>query len=645
MEDDGTTRQIRRTYINKGLLLETNETKNNGALLLKTLVYLNDVPVPNPPTGYTLVSTRVENPNGLETTTYVFAKGNGQTDQSDEVKNNGALLIRTIRYLTASSVSTNPITTPTGYTNISYGYSDQDGYRVWTASYAKGNGQVSQEDEVKNNGTLLIRAIRYLTDSSVSTNPITTPTGYVNFSYGYSDQDGHRLWSASYAKGNGKLSQTDEVKFSGAFLRTTIIWLTASSVTTQPTTDPLSGGTIISTSYEDRDGYRIWTVVWSKGVATNNVIESVEYKNNGKLVVYTRQKLGGAPTAPTATIGGTVVLIESTTKLEDGYTLYSSTWAEGYGLVIDSNERHNQNLLIIYRRTSIGVAPTTPTNIAGGVVTLISSSSREESGVTIYDYSWAEGRGVYEKRIQMRDGGLRIETWISYGVSYDASFMLPIGSVMAIDNEKLDGTTRWTVSCMQKANGQDPTTGTALNYNAKRLFTYPGRAKAVATTGVILGYTRTSYDIFQSPPVEAVIDANIQVTYQTSNTLPTLSYPIWNPTEWAAIRAFYMSWQQYPKFVTIPLPKYRAVSDTVLTFNGGSVDGYRETCMGDRVYGIGSGTPYSLTVSGGPSAPDGNTYTIEPPLIEPAFQSSDGYTYYRVTIVTATIPAQPALPV
>ena len=961
MEDDGTTRQIRRVYINKGLLLETNETKNNGALLLKTLVYLNDAPSPNPPTGYTLISTRVENPNGLETTTYTFAKGNGQISQDDETKNNGSLLIRTIRHLSAPSVSSNPIATPSGYTNVSYGYSDQDGYRLWTAVYAKGTGQISQDDEIKNNGALLIRTIRYLTDSSVTANPIATPTGYTNVSYSYSDQDGYRVWTASYAKGNGKISessetrlngallrstivwltdpsvttqptsdplsggnivsqeyadrdgyrvwtvvwakgvstsnivdsieyrndgklvvykrqrlnaapstpaptiggtvvliesdtqlqdgytlygatwaegvgevtsstdtknngalsvktirylaspstganpistpsgytlisetyseesgyrvwsasyakgtgqisldeetrnngalliqniryistpsisanpivtpsgyinisssyvsqdghkiwtasyakgngaigtttesrnngallvettrylsapsvsvnpiatpsgytsisssyadqeghrvwtasfakgdgkvsQSNETRFSGAFLKDTIVWLTSPSVSTQPTTDPLGGGTIISEEYSDRDGHRVWTVVWAKGVATNNTIETVDYRNKGKLVIYTRQRLNSAPATPASTISGTVVLIEQNTRLEDGYTLYSATWAEGKGTINSSQDVRNQGKLLIYQITSLAEVPTTPSASIGGSVVLISDNSRDDNGVTIYDRRWAEGKGVIEKRTQPRDGGLRIETWVSLGQSYDGAFMLPAGVLMAKDSDDIDGVTRWTVSCMQNISGGDPTSGVALSYATKRPFQYPGRAKAIATSATLLGATRTSFDIYQSPPVDAMVDAAVKVTYQTSSSLPALTYTLWNPTEWATIQAFYLAWNQYPKFVNQTLPRYRAISGTQ-TFNGGGVSGYQQTCLGERVYGIGSGTPYYLTVSGGPSAPDGNTYTIEMPTLEPAFISYSGTQYYRAIIVEATIPAQPPLPV
>lgn len=772
MDDDGSTRQIRRFYINKGLLKQVDETRNNGALLIRTLVYLNDTPSGAIITGYTLISQNRDNPSGLPTTTYTYAKGTGQVAQDDETKNNGALLLRTIRYLSIPTVTTNPITTPIGYTKVSESVTDQDGHRVWAATYAKGSGQISQDDEIKNNNALLIRTIRYLSDPAVTTNPIstpagytkisesvadqeghrvwsavyakgtgqisqddqtknngallistirylstpsvtvnpiTTPTGYTKISESVSDQDGHRVWISTYAKGTGQISQDDETKnngalivrtiryiatplsadpiatpsgytkisetyadqdghriwtttfakglgqidnnyetrLSGMLIRVTITYLTDPSVTVNPTSNPLGdGASIVSTDVRDSDGHRVWTVVYVLGVNTSNVIESIEYRNkneagSARLVIYRRQRLGLAPTAPTATIGGVVVLVSSSTQLEDGYTLYNYTWAEGYGTISSSTETHNQGRLKIYEIVSAGYAPTTPSATIGGVVVLIQDSSRIQDGVTIYSRRWAEGTGVIEKRTQPRDGGLRIETWVSIGQeAYDASFMQPAGVLAAKDSDNVDGITRWTVTCYQKKNGDPIVDGAvALSYITKRPFTYPGRAKAYSASNFLLGANKVNYDVYKLPPVTALIDATVDITYQTSNFY-SLLWPLWNPTSWATIKAWYLGWQGYPISVVEPLPNYRA-EDTYnnVTFNGGAT-GYDQAAFGTRVYGIGTGSPYYIEVANGPVKPDGNTYTIETPMLEPAFIAYDGTQYYRKVIVSATIPIQ-----
>jgi hypothetical protein len=63
--------------------------------------------------------------------------------------------------------------------------------------------------------------------------------------------------------------------------------------------------------------------------------------------------------------------------------------------------------------------------------------------------------------------------------------------------------------------------------------------------------------------------------------------------------------------------------------------------FGHQVYG---GTLATITVTGGPSDPGGNSYTLSAEIV-PAFTAYDGTKWFRRTDVTATIPAQAALPV
>jgi hypothetical protein len=337
----------------------------------------------------------------------------------------------------------------------------------------------------------------------------------------------------------------------------------------------------------DQEGYCLWTIVWTKAITTSHVTDTKETKNGGKLIIYRRSKLGAAPTAPDATISGTVTEIDYDQKLEDGYTLHSKTWAEGHGVI--------------------------------------------------------------QKRYQQRPGGLRLETWVSIGAAYDGTYMLPGGVLMAKDYEETEGAQIWTVTAMQlAAGGADPTSGTALTNTTKYDFTYPGRAKAISTTVVLGATTFTIYDVYQSPPIKLPIDATVKITYQASGTLGALDNAIWAPDTWATIYATFVGWSSHAQAIITSLPGYRSISETALTFNGGSVyaGGYLQTCLGNRVYAYGSGTPYSMAVKGGPAAPDGNTYTLHAELDpEPAFVAYDGTKYYRKTQIYATIPAQTALPV
>jgi hypothetical protein len=223
--------------------------------------------------------------------------------------------------------------------------------------------------------------------------------------------------------------------------------------------------------------------------------------------------------------------------------------------------------------------------------------------------------------------------------------MLPAGVLLAKDSDDRDGHTVWTVSTMQlAAGGADPTSGTAHSFTTMHPFRYPGRAKAITTT-ITAGSAKLCFDVYKSPPVDLLVLATVTITYQTSNALGTVTPTLWNPDNWATIIAKYWGWNAYPKAVVETLTGYRSVSDTPITFNGGALGG-EQTCLGDRVYGYGSLTPYSLTVFGGPANPDSTDYSLAAEIdAEPAFVAYGGTKYYRRTIISATIPAQTALPV
>jgi len=446
MQDDGTTRQIRRVYISKGLISQSDEIKNNGALLLKTLVYLNDSPTPNPPTGYTLVSTQIASPNGLETTTYTFAKGTGKISQDDETKNNGALLIRTIRQLSVPAVTTNPISTPGDYTLVSENYAEQDGYKIWSASYAQGTGQISQDDETKNNGALLVRSIRYLSVPSVSSNPITTPTGYTLVSQNFAEQDGYRIWSASYAKGTGQISQDDETKNNGKLLVRSIRYLSIPSVSTNPITTP-SGYTLVSQNYAEQDGYRIWTASYANG--TGQISQDQEVKNNGSLLMQSIRYLStpSVSSNPISTPSGYTSVSYNFVE-QDGYKIWTASYAQGNGqLNIDT--RYSQSVdggttgVTVYSISYLSPSSTStnPIGTPSGTVKIV-ENYQDQDGYRIWNATYAKGAGVINVSTDTRLGGKLI-----------AYHKVGLGSVPATPSATIGGTVSLISSDSRNADG------------------------------------------------------------------------------------------------------------------------------------------------------------------------------------------------
>lgn len=494
---------------NAGFILsQSDDTKNNGKLLLRTIRTVGQAP--GAQSGYTAIDTSTQQVDGYTVYTTNFAKGLGRIATDVAYKQNGKLKITTIRYLTtddgaavSGTLVNDDSQTQDGYTLYVKGYAEivgdgiitndvetknngklrlyrivrlgtapnapaaslsptpgaivatatdtrqEDGFTLYDYRWTEGYGRISVDVDTKEGGALVVSTVRFF-----ATDDGATPAGTL-ITTGVAKQDGIDLTTKVYAAGIGEVSRESDKRLSGMLLRTTIRHLTATTVSTQPTSDPLSGGGITGETRVDQDGYRVWTVLWTKAVSTSFIVDSTEKRNKGKLVIYRRTKLGAAPAAPAATIAGTVVEIDSDEKLEDGYTVYSKTWAEGVGTVTDDVQSRNQGKLKVYHKVALGVAPTAPAATISGTVVLTQDDSREDNGVTIYDRTWAEGKGVIGKRTQARDGGLRLETWESLGQAYDASYMKPVGVLVAKDNDDLDGVTRWTVTCMQTKNGSD----------------------------------------------------------------------------------------------------------------------------------------------------------------------------------------------
>jgi hypothetical protein len=569
-EDDGTTRQIRRVFINKGLLQQVDETKNNGALLLKTFVYLNDAPVPNPPPNYTLISQRTENPNGLETTTYTYAYGTGEISREDNTSNNGALLRATIRYLSDPSVTSNPITITGGYTLIDVSYQDADGHKIWTGTYAKGAGEISRDIAYSNTsspGTTGITrtTIRYLVAPAATVQP-TTEAGSVEIARSLQEADGHRIWTTVWAKGSGEISRDiryvqslDKGVTNGATV-VTIRHLTAISVNTNPTSEPTY--VMVSEDKSDQDGYRVWTVVYAKGTGT--VVTDVDIRNNGKLKIYHRVGLGAAPTTPTSdpSIGGTVVLISQNQRNDSGYVIYDYTWAEGKGTVNYSYDIRISGCLAVHQTTSLAVAPSNPSLVISGTLVNVSQKQRQDSGLIIYDYEWVEVvASTVSLTTRAREDGSMV-----YGISVSSTTQ----STPAYPGT---GTGYLVDDSYERNNGYYINKATYIkapdNYDFPKQISYTIPGLAVAANP-------PTYD----PPISKNLMATAYVTYSTTKTTD-VPYKVDN---YAQLRINYKRKDDQKQYSTVKsLDGYVGNSSFVgtnITFAGVDVDTVAVTVTG-----------------------------------------------------------------
>ncbi len=188
--DDGTLRNITRTYQTGGQIGEDDEYLQGSNLLIKTIKSAFDVPAT--PSGYTLVDAQVDQNLGYPIYAWRFAKGTGEISRQieySESSNQGSTgITRTvIRYLVVPGASVQP-TSLTGSVLIGSTFQDSDGYRIWTTTWAKGTGLVDEYIATRKDG------LREVTDVSLGSK--TTPAGVV-VRDDYREQDGFKIYTVS----------------------------------------------------------------------------------------------------------------------------------------------------------------------------------------------------------------------------------------------------------------------------------------------------------------------------------------------------------------------------------------------------------------------------------------------------------------
>ena len=247
--------------------------------------------------------------------------------------------------------------------------------------------------------------------------------------------------------------------------------------------------------------------------------------------------------------------------------------------------------------------------------------------------------GITSRETRLLDGGIKQTTLRAFYTEPTISNAI----VVSRTQENEEGYPVWQIVGLTKIDGTSLTSaGAALSLDTQAPFTYPGRAKPYKETATVnaLGVSGSwdFVDVYLSPPTDITVDATTEVSYATSNDIGTLPYTLWNPDEWAVLSAYWYNANDQFRQRIEGLRGYRAVGSTQ---SGTSSDPSRTSVLGEW---MGYGSSYVVKVSGGPSAPDTNTYVLRY-SVDPAFVSVSGTQYYRRTITYATIPAQSSLPV
>src|SRR2546421_378334 len=83
-----------------------------------------------------------------------------------------------------------------------------------------------------------------------------------------------RSGEVTWVKGSGEIGRRNTDRFSGMLQRVVITHLTDTTVSSQPTSDPLSGGTKLEDEHRDEAGHRVWVVTWTKAITTSFIVDT-----------------------------------------------------------------------------------------------------------------------------------------------------------------------------------------------------------------------------------------------------------------------------------------------------------------------------------------------------------------------------------
>ena len=132
----------------------------------------------------------------------------------------------------------------------------------------------------------------------------------------------------------------------------------------------------------------------------------------------------------------------------------------------------------------------------------------------------------------------------------------------------------------------------------------------------------------------------MKISFKTEGAiLYTTIRGLWNPTSWAEGKSRGIGWNYSPFSIARGFRGYRINPDLSNSSTGYGIPGTDDEfdmISGNRIFGD---TEYNIQVSGGPSNPSGNTYTLDY-SVSLAFQDIDGVSYYKHREITAIIPSR-----
>jgi hypothetical protein len=443
-----------------GRVSTSDDERNNGALLLKTIRFLgeDDEAGSDEFDGYAVVSTETQEQDGYVLTTVRYAKGEGEVSRREGNRQGSKLETLSIRHLTGPNGS--KPSTPATYVEISSTKTQADGHVVWDLEYVKGSGEVSREVSTRQ-GTLTTVRVRHLTAITVDTSPISV-FGFVKLSEDKIDQDGYRIWTVTMVNGNGRISTSTEYQNSSLeFITIRFIGQDNGSAI---------DGVLVNEETQTQDGYTV--TIERYAIGEGRISFNEETRNNEALTFTTVRYIGNDNGS---TPEGTLI----STEIQDrnGHTVTTERYAKGSGEVSRREGKRQgsklETLSIRHLTGPNGSKPSTPATYVE-----ISSSRTEADGHVVWDLEYAKGNGEVSRRTQKRNGTMLDVVQVRMLTAPNEAEPTPIGlsafTQTGFSKTEADGHVVWDLE-YAKGNGMiqdDKTTsngGKLILYTRTRL--------------------------------------------------------------------------------------------------------------------------------------------------------------------------------
>jgi hypothetical protein len=357
-------------FTGSGVISTSISYSYNNKLTRTTIVSIDETP--DTPAGSVLIDSKAEARDEFILYTYTFVKGQGIVSTNSSSKYDGKLIVTTV-----TSINQVP-TVPAGSTTIEAQVREEDGYLLYTTTYASGAGVIGVSTDTKYDGKLTLTTTTSLNEP---------PTGITNLIRSESSQSDYgTIYTYTTVEGTGEIGRSTDSKYNGTLTLTTV-----TSINAVPDED----GALVRSDVNETDYGTIYTYTYASG--QGQIAQTTDKKYNNKLILTTVTTLNQAPS-------GNGALIRSDVNNTDYGTIYTYTYATGAGEIGRSTDKKYNNTLNLVTVTSLNEPPS-----EGGY--LFKSDTTETDYGTIYTYTYASGEGQIGISTDIKyQGKLQIKT-------------------------------------------------------------------------------------------------------------------------------------------------------------------------------------------------------------------------------------------